>query len=121
GLSPKRDKEPDKTDPGWVRESDFRSVQHDTELGHWLAPFVMEGVNTRVVRRSNALQDWSYGRRFRYREVMGMGDGPAGAVKAAALTGGLGAFAAGMTFGPTRSLLDRVLPKPGEGPAEKTR
>lgn len=31
----------------------------------------------------------------------------------------LGAGLAGMAFGPTRSLLDRVLPKPGEGPSEE--
>ena len=37
-------------------------VIHDEQLGGWLAPFVMGTVNTRVVRRSNALQDYAYGR-----------------------------------------------------------
>jgi len=37
----------------------------------------MSGLNTRVVRRSNALQDWAYGRRFRYREVTDFGASPA--------------------------------------------
>ena len=46
------------------------------------APFVMAAINTRVVRRSNALQDWAYGRRFRYREVMGFGDRRLAPVKA---------------------------------------
>jgi short subunit dehydrogenase-like uncharacterized protein len=115
-LSPQRDKEPD-----LGRESDLRAPVHDDVLGEWLAPFVMAAVNTRVVRRSNALQDWAYGRRFRYREAMAMGDGPAGAAKAALFTGGLAAFAAGMSFGPTRGLLGRVLPEPGEGPSEETR
>jgi short subunit dehydrogenase-like uncharacterized protein len=32
----------------------------------WTAGFLMAPSNTRVVRRSNALQDWAYGRRFRY-------------------------------------------------------
>ena len=36
----------------------------------------MAGFNTRVVRRSNALQGWAYGRRFRYREVTGFGAAP---------------------------------------------
>jgi short subunit dehydrogenase-like uncharacterized protein len=120
-LSPHRDKEPDDLNDGWGSEGDLRGVTHDSEIGHWLAPFVMAGVNTRVVRRSNALQDWAYGRRFRYREVTGLGDGPAGLVKASALTGGLAAFMGGMLFGPTRSALGRLLPKPGEGPSEKTR
>ncbi|AHK36076.1 hypothetical protein Pd630_LPD16117 (plasmid) [Rhodococcus opacus PD630] len=28
------------------------------------------------MRRSNALRDWAYGRTFKYREVMGVGDSP---------------------------------------------
>jgi short subunit dehydrogenase-like uncharacterized protein len=115
-LSPQRDKEPD-----LGPEGDLRVVAHDSEIGQWFAPFVMAGVNTRVVRRSNALQDWEYGRRFRYREVMGMGDGPVGLAKATAVTAGLAAAMGGMTFGPTRNALGRVLPKPGEGPSEKRR
>jgi len=120
-LSPQRDKEPDTVNPGWPRETDLRTPVQDAEVGGWLAPFVMAEVNTRVVRRSNAIQDWAYGPRFRYREVMGTGGGPAGLARAAGITAALGTLAAGMSFGATRSLLDRVLPKPGEGPSEKTR
>ena len=66
----------------------------DDRLGGWLAPFVMGSVNTRVVRRSNALQDHAYGRRFRYRELMLTGGGPLGLAKAAGVAGGIaGAFA----------------------------
>ena len=119
-LSPQRDKEPDRVVDGWRKESDAQRPEHDTELG-WVAPFVMATVNTRVVRRSNALQDWAYGHRFRYREVTGTGSGPLGLAKAAGLTGGLAAAVAGIAFGPTRRVLSRVLPKPGEGPSEKTR
>jgi short subunit dehydrogenase-like uncharacterized protein len=119
-LSPARDKEPDAVNPGWPKESDLRGVVRDQELGMWLAPFVMEAANARVVRRSNALQDWGYGHRFRYREAMGF-RGPTAAVRAAAVTGGLAAFAGAMMLSPTRALVDRVLPEPGEGPSEKTR
>ena len=94
---------------------------HDDELGEWLGPFVMASINTRVVRRSNALQDWVYGRRFRYRETMAMGSGLAGRAKATALVGGLGAAMGALSLGPTRALLDRVLPKPGEGPSAEAR
>jgi short subunit dehydrogenase-like uncharacterized protein len=38
-----------------------------------------------------------------------------------AVTAGLGAAIAGFAFGPTRAVLDRVLPSPGEGPDEDTR
>jgi short subunit dehydrogenase-like uncharacterized protein len=120
-LSPQRDKEPDVGSSSWGTEGDLRSVVYDREIGQWFAPFVMAGVNTRVVRRSNALQDWAYGRRFRYREVMGTGGGPLGAVRAGTVTGGLAAMMGAMAIRPTRAVLDRVLPKPGEGPSEKTR
>ncbi|HEX4654545.1 MAG TPA: saccharopine dehydrogenase NADP-binding domain-containing protein [Mycobacteriales bacterium] len=120
-LSPQRDKEPDAESSSWGSEGDLRSVVYDRDLGQWLAPFVMAQVNTRVVRRSNALQDWAYGRRFRYREVMSGGAGPLGLARAGAITGGLAAMMGAMALPPTRAVLDRVLPKPGEGPSEKTR
>src|SRR5918995_2255365 len=69
-LSPDRAAEPD-----LGKERDLQSVERNEELG-WLAPFVMAGINTRVVRRSNALQGHAYGSRFRYREVMSAGAGP---------------------------------------------
>lgn len=89
--------------------------------GFWTAPFVMAPYNTRIVRRSNALQGWAYGRSLRYGEVMGCGRGPMGAVTAAAVTAGLVGLLAGMSFPPTRWMLDRVLPAPGTGPDEATR
>jgi len=93
--------------------------------GTWTAPFVMAGYNTRIVRRSNALTDWSYGRGLRYGELMGCGRGVRGAAAAGAVTAGLvGALAgisAAMTTAPTRALLDRVLPAPGSGPSAATR
>ena len=115
-LSPQRSAEPD-----LGRERDLTRVRYDASLGRWTGPFIMASFNTRVVRRSNALQDWAYGRRFRYQEVTGFGAGRAGAVQAGVVTGGLGALAAGLAFAPSRSLLGRVLPGPGEGPSEKTR
>jgi short subunit dehydrogenase-like uncharacterized protein len=115
-LSPDRDKEPDLDDA-----ADVHGPLRDESLGGWMAPFVMASFNTRVVRRSNALQDWAYGRRFRYRELMRTGRGPLGAVKAAGVIGGLGVAVGGLALPPTRALLDRILPSPGEGPSEKTR
>jgi short subunit dehydrogenase-like uncharacterized protein len=116
-LSPDRAAEP--TDLG--KERDVRGPVHDDDLGRWLAPFVMAAINTRVVRRSNALQGHAYGRRFRYREAMDMGAGPAGRAKATGLSVGLGALVGGLTLPVTRPVLDRVLPSPGEGPDEKAR
>jgi short subunit dehydrogenase-like uncharacterized protein len=81
-----------------------------------MAPF-----NTRIVRRSNALQDWAYGRELRYGEVMGCGSGVAGGATAFATTAGLVAFLGAMALSPTRALLDRLLPAPGSGPDAATR
>ncbi len=86
--------------------------------GTWLAPFVMAAINTKVVFRTHALLGYPWGDDFTYDESMSMGEGPAGLAKAAALTGGLGAFMGAAAIGPTRNLLSRfVLPKPGEGPS----
>src|SRR5260370_30828240 len=81
----------------------------------------MAGMKTRVVRGSNALQGWAYGRRFRYREVTGFGASPAAPVMAAMTGAALKAAQAGLEFGPSRALLSRLLPAPGQGPGGKTR
>jgi short subunit dehydrogenase-like uncharacterized protein len=115
-LSPARDAEPSGLGP----ERDAWWAVRDAQVGGWTAPFVMGSFNTRVVRRSNALTRWSYGRTLRYREAMGAPAGPLGAVVGTAVGAGLGLFAAGMALPPTRRLLDRVLPVPGAGPSEQT-
>lgn len=115
-LSPDRDAEPVLGD-----ERDLASARHDRELDLWTGPFVMAGFNTRIVRRSNALQGWAYGRKFRYREVTGFGAGPGAPVRALATTAGFAALLVGVALRPSRALLRPVLPKPGEGPGEKAR
>lgn len=113
-LSPNRDQ-----DPPPRSEPDPLRPKQEPEFGVWTAPFVMSMINTRVVRRSNALAGYRYGRDFRYREVMSTGSGPLGAVTAAGVTAGIGALFGGLSFKPTRALLDRLLPDPGEGPSER--
>jgi short subunit dehydrogenase-like uncharacterized protein len=115
-LSPDRAAEPELGD-----ERDRMTVAKDPELGRWTGSFVMAPFNTRIVRRSNALTGYAYGRGFRYREVMGYGRSPLAPVLAAGFTTGLAVGMAGMSFGPTRALLDRVLPAPGRGPSAAAR
>ena len=115
-LSPDRTAEPDLGD-----ERDLDWVKYDRELRTWTGPFAMAGINTRVVRRSNALQGWAYGRLFRYREVTGFGASPAAPLLAATASTALKAAEAGLAFAPSRTLLSRLLPAPGQGPGEKTR
>jgi short subunit dehydrogenase-like uncharacterized protein len=115
-LSPDRAAEPDAGPaPDAVR------IRRDASVGAWVGPFVMAPYNTRVVRMSNALQDWSYGRTFRYREAMAYGDDAFAPLRAVGVSAGVAVGIAGLAFGPTRAVLDRFLPAPGEGPDEETR
>ena len=41
--------------------------------GVWAGGFVMAPYNTRIVRRTNALLEYAYGRRFEYAEQMSVG------------------------------------------------
>ena len=99
---------------------DQQDVRFDEDVNSWTAPFVMAGINTRIVRRSNALAGYPYGRGFRYREATLTGPGTGGRIKGAMLAATLGALVLGMSAGPTRALLQKfVLPEPGEGPSRE--
>ena len=89
-------------------------------LKSWCAPFVMASINTRIVHRSNALQNNSYSDNFLYSEYTMTGDGNSGRAKSLAMTGGMGGFMAILALPPTRWLAEKtILPKPGEGPSPK--
>lgn len=90
-------------------------------LRSWCAPFVMAGINTRIVHRSNALQHHRYGRNFLYSEYTMTGDGTPGRLKSIAMTMGMGGFMGLLALPPTRWLAEKFLPKPGEGPSKAAR
>jgi short subunit dehydrogenase-like uncharacterized protein len=90
----------------------------DARFGGWVAPFVMAPTNSAVVQRTHALLGRPWGRDFTYGETMMTGAGVVGAAKAWGTAAGLAAVAGAAGFGPTRSLLGRVVPKPGTGPSE---
>lgn len=100
---------------------DRKGIHYEPRLGRWTAPFVMAAINTRIVRRSNAVASYPYGRDFRYTEQMSLPSGPKGLAAAVAVTGGLGAFIAAMQVSPLRRLIERRLPQPGEGPSPEQR
>jgi short subunit dehydrogenase-like uncharacterized protein len=112
-LAPKGKREgPDTGEQTGPRKDPVRSV--------WTAPSPMAVVNERVVRRSNAVLGYPWGKGFRCTEVVPTGAGLGGAVGAAAVAGGLKAGKAGMSVGPVRSGLQRfVFPDPGEGPTRE--
>jgi short subunit dehydrogenase-like uncharacterized protein len=101
---------------------DQQNAAYDEDAGCWTAPFVMAGVNTRVVRRSHALAGYPYGKEFRYREAVMTGKGPGGWLKGSGMTLALGGLVLGISLSPTRRLLQKFfLPSPGEGPGPEAR
>jgi short subunit dehydrogenase-like uncharacterized protein len=108
-LNPKADRTgPDSAEP--------LSPRYDSDFDQWTAPFVMAGINTKVVRRSNALLEYAYGKDFRYDEAMLMGAGPGGLAKAMATSAGSALMMGAMSLGPLRRGVAGRLPQPGEGP-----
>jgi short subunit dehydrogenase-like uncharacterized protein len=113
--------------PGAPRGLDGRDAfgpGYDDDTGHFTGPFVMAGINTRIVRRSNALLGFPYGKAFRYDEAVDTGSGPAGILRAAGLSAGfagIGALALADAIPGGRSLLTRFLPAPGDGPTREQR
>ena len=110
---------PVNTPPG-IDKQDQMGAQYDAEFRQWTAPFVMAAINTRVVRRSNALMGFKYGGEFKYSESMLVGDGPSGYLKAMAVAGASILMGVVSAFDPTRALAKPMLPAPGEGPSKET-
>ena len=103
---------------------DMRStdVAYDEDLGAWTKPFFMGPMNSKIVRRTNALLDYPYGEDFSYQEARLVADGRAGMFKAKSEAIGYVTFLSAVGFGPTRWLLERyVLPESGEGPSREVR
>jgi short subunit dehydrogenase-like uncharacterized protein len=122
-LTPDRAAEPELGGQPDLRWRRGREVAPELD-GYWVGPFVMAAANTRIVRRSNALLDYAYGRRFEYAEQMSMGRSFAAPVAAAM---GAGANAATMGLGSRyfnrlpQALIERIVPKPGTGPSQRAR
>jgi short subunit dehydrogenase-like uncharacterized protein len=109
---------------GAPRGSDGRDStgpRRDADTGRWTAPFVMAAINTRIVRRSNALLGFAYGRHFRYDEAIDTGAGPLGLARAVAMSAAIGAGLGLVVLPPGRALAARFLPAPGEGPTREQR
>jgi short subunit dehydrogenase-like uncharacterized protein len=101
---------------------DQHGIRYCADAGVWTAPFVMAAINTRIVRRSNALLGYAYGTDFRYSEASVSGSGFGGWCKSVMMTGGLAAFMLACSFDITRSgIVRRFLPAPGQGPSREQR
>ena len=113
GLNPK-----DKMEG--LDKKDLRKIIFDKESNSWIYPFIMAGINTKIVRRSNALSNFIYGKDFRYEEAMIAGKGISGFWKAI-----LAVFPLAMIgLNPNsflKKIVDSFMPKPGEGPGIEKR
>jgi len=114
-LSPDRAAEPD-----LGRQPDGFLPQR-LDDGTWVAPFAMAPFNSRIVRRSNALLHYAYGRELRYREFVRTGTSPLAPAAASALAVATGALAVALRTPIVRPLFDLILPAPGQGPSENVR
>ena len=95
---------------------------YNEDIQSWTAPFVMARVNTRVVRRSNALLGYRYGKDFRYHEATLSGAGFGGRMKSLLMSWGLKMFVIASAIPFTRNTIVRkLLPKPGQGPSREER
>lgn len=105
-----------------ARNRDPALPRYDPDIGAWVAPFFMGPVNTRVVRRSQALfSQWQdpYGPEFTYQEYLKFhGPGPLGLAKAGGFTAVTTLLQGALPLSPARRLLKAVLPPPGSGPSE---
>ena len=83
----------------------------------WTGPFVMAATNERVVRRSNELLGYRYGKDFRYGESVKTGPGVGGWLKGVALTGVMTMGVGALLIGPLRRVASRWIVQPGDGPS----
>jgi len=86
-------------------QPDGETTYEDKAAGSWVAPFMMAGINTKAVHRSNFLLGHPWGRDFQYDEML-MIPGPPDPNAPPA---------AGFSFG------GGSMPKPGEGPSKAER
>ena len=91
-------------------------VTYNKVSQQYVVPFVMAAANAPVVRKTNALWKYRYGKQCTYREVQAVPNLLAGVGQLA----GFGVFGLLVVFPPTRWLLKQyVLPKPGQGPSRE--
>lgn len=93
-----------------------RVIGYNDAVKKWTAPFVMAPVNAPVVRKSNALLSYTYGRSMAYSEVAECPSLPV----AALMVFGLSTAVLSLAVPPVRGLLFKLglLPRPGEGPSK---
>ncbi len=100
-----------------LEKKDQNKIIYRQEIKSWTAPFIMAGINTKIIRRSHALNGYPYGNEFSYDESLIMGHGFYGWIKGkfTNLTLSLLIFILSISFS-RKILQDFFLKKPGDGP-----
>jgi short subunit dehydrogenase-like uncharacterized protein len=94
-----------------ARNADPAGARYNENLQSWVTGFLMGSINTRVVRRTQAL----LGARFDYQEYTKFGR--SSSARMAAMGGNVFESIARSRAG--RGIIKRLAPKPGDGPSEK--
>jgi len=103
-----------------VDTGEQRGIRRDPLRSQWTAPSPMAAVNERIIRRSNAVLEYPWGREFRCQEVIPTNNGVRGALTAGGIAAGVAVGTAALSVGFIRSSLERfVFPAPGEGPTHE--
>ena len=100
-------------------KSDLKRVIFDNASQSWIGPFIMASINTKVVRRSNFLSSYSYGKSFRYDEGTIFGKGLFGRIKGILSTIPIGLIMSAKHGSLLKKGLDAFFPTPGEGPTRE--
>jgi short subunit dehydrogenase-like uncharacterized protein len=96
-----------------------RPVRDPLSVGgrEWMTPFLMAGINTKNVHRTQFLLGHPGGSDFRYEEMQRTGSGLRGLLRSWGIHVGLRILITLLALRPTRALLQRfLLPAPGQGP-----
>ncbi|MDG1693963.1 MAG: saccharopine dehydrogenase NADP-binding domain-containing protein [Porticoccaceae bacterium] len=103
-----------------VKQPRILKPTFDKDFNAWSAPFIMETINSRIVLRSNNLQQHDGCEDFTYGEAVLTGKGRQGYFRAWGITLGLGGFGLAAKNKLLRFLIQKfLLPKPGQGPSPK--
>ena len=100
---------------------DLRKIIYDKASDSWIGPFVMAAINTKIVRRSNALSGYAYGKDFMYDEATLSGKGLKGKFRAYVSALPLAILMSAKPGSFLKKIIDIILPKPGEGPNKDKR
>lgn len=94
--------------------ADTNTPGYDSKFGFWTMPYIMQGVDCRIVNRSNSVGGWHYGEKFVFTERMKVG-GVISAVLGSIMVAITGLL---LMLPFTRPVIKACISRPGQGPSE---